>query len=336
MRCRPTGEAHLRGCARLPARHTRARCAPVRASAIRRCGRHLAPSCGQRDRSGGCRRRSHRCVAAVSGAMVDRRRRRRVGDRCCRRLAPRDAQLRRRRRLGTRAVRQGGVAVRSGARPRLEHRRNGTHLQLDVDGLAPAGPNEYYTIWMTSDDGQHVPAGTFRESGQIEAWSGVKRSDFPRIWITLEPDDGDERLTGRRSPTRPAGDPKRHGPRPPDCVQVPRTFRCRLRSSSRHCPRRRGTPMKRRSLSCLRPSLLSPPPVETTTTRSSDTVAGTTPPSGPTPPPRGATATSPRRPSPGGDRTGRHRTGGPRSPARAKSWRWPPPTWATSSSTTKG
>jgi hypothetical protein len=72
----------------------------------------------------------------------------------------------------------------------------GTHLQLDVDGLAPAGPNEYYAIWMTSEDGQHVPAGTFRESGQIEAWSGVKRSDFPRIWITLEPDDGDERLTG--------------------------------------------------------------------------------------------------------------------------------------------
>ena len=72
----------------------------------------------------------------------------------------------------------------------------GTHLQVDVDGLAPAGPNEYYAIWMTSVDGQHVPAGTFRESGRIEAWSGVKRSDFPRIWITLEPDDGDERLTG--------------------------------------------------------------------------------------------------------------------------------------------
>jgi hypothetical protein len=73
---------------------------------------------------------------------------------------------------------------------------NGTHLQVDVDGLAPAGPNEYYAIWMTSVDGQHVPAGTFRESGRIESWSGVTRADFPRIWITLEPDDGDERLTG--------------------------------------------------------------------------------------------------------------------------------------------
>jgi Anti-sigma-K factor rskA len=72
----------------------------------------------------------------------------------------------------------------------------GTHLQVDVDGLAPAGPNEYYAIWMTSVDGRHVPAGTFTESGRIEAWSGVKRSDFPRIWITLEPADGDERLTG--------------------------------------------------------------------------------------------------------------------------------------------
>jgi hypothetical protein len=73
---------------------------------------------------------------------------------------------------------------------------SGTHLRLDVDGLAPAGPNEYYAVWMTSDAGQHVPAGTFRESGRIDAWSGVRRSDFPRIWITLEPDDGDERLTG--------------------------------------------------------------------------------------------------------------------------------------------
>ena len=74
--------------------------------------------------------------------------------------------------------------------------RTGTRLRVDVEGLAPAGPNEYYAIWMSSASGQHVPAGTFRESGRIEAWSGVTRSDFPRIWITLEPDDGDERLTG--------------------------------------------------------------------------------------------------------------------------------------------
>ena len=72
----------------------------------------------------------------------------------------------------------------------------GTRLRVDVEGLAPAGPNEYYAIWMSSTSGQHVPAGTFRESGQIEAWSAVARSEFPRIWITLEPDDGDERLTG--------------------------------------------------------------------------------------------------------------------------------------------
>jgi hypothetical protein len=72
----------------------------------------------------------------------------------------------------------------------------GTRLRLDVEGLAPAGPSEYYAIWMSSMNGRHVPAGTFRESGRIDAWSGVTRADFPRIWITLEPDDGDERLTG--------------------------------------------------------------------------------------------------------------------------------------------
>jgi anti-sigma-K factor RskA len=72
----------------------------------------------------------------------------------------------------------------------------GTRLRLDVEGLAPAGPTEIYAIWMSSTTGQHVSAGTFRESGRIDAWSGVTRADFPRIWITLEPDDGDERLTG--------------------------------------------------------------------------------------------------------------------------------------------
>ena len=93
--------------------------------------------------------------------------------------------------LYTKAVTPGAVVEVQGW-----NTDTGTHLRVDVDGLPPAGPHEYYAIWMTSVDGQHVPAGTFTESGRIEAWSGVRRSDFPRIWITLEPDDGDERLTG--------------------------------------------------------------------------------------------------------------------------------------------
>ena len=72
----------------------------------------------------------------------------------------------------------------------------GTRLRLDVEGLAPAAPDEYYAVWMSSAAGAHVPAGTFREAGRIDAWSGVSRAGFPRIWVTLEPDDGDERLNG--------------------------------------------------------------------------------------------------------------------------------------------
>lgn len=72
----------------------------------------------------------------------------------------------------------------------------GTRMVFDIDGLAPAGENEFYEIWLTADDGRHVSAGTFIASGRIESFAGVSRRDFPRIWITLEPNDGDEGING--------------------------------------------------------------------------------------------------------------------------------------------
>lgn len=66
----------------------------------------------------------------------------------------------------------------------LDH---GTRMVLDVSGLDPADPGTYYELWLTAPDGRHVSAGTFRESGRIEVTAGVRRSDFPRLWITLEP-----------------------------------------------------------------------------------------------------------------------------------------------------
>ena len=62
----------------------------------------------------------------------------------------------------------------------------GTRMELHVAGIDPAPDGHYYEIWMTSPDGRHVSAGSFRGEGTVAAWAAVKRSEFPRIWITLE------------------------------------------------------------------------------------------------------------------------------------------------------
>lgn len=67
----------------------------------------------------------------------------------------------------------------------------GTKMMIEVAGLDPTGPDAYYEIWLTAPDGRHVSAGTFRMSGRFEVMAGVRRSEFPRIWITLEPADDD-------------------------------------------------------------------------------------------------------------------------------------------------
>lgn len=67
----------------------------------------------------------------------------------------------------------------------------GTRMVLDVSGLPGLGPGEYYEVWLTAPDGRHVSAGSFRDSGSVTVWAGVRRADFPRIWVTVEPADDD-------------------------------------------------------------------------------------------------------------------------------------------------
>jgi anti-sigma-K factor RskA len=62
----------------------------------------------------------------------------------------------------------------------------GTRMELHVAGITPAPDGHYYEIWMTAPDGRHVSAGSFRGEGTVSAWAAVRRSEFPRIWITLE------------------------------------------------------------------------------------------------------------------------------------------------------
>jgi hypothetical protein len=67
---------------------------------------------------------------------------------------------------------------------------SGTRMVLTVDGLDPAPAGYVYELWL-SKGSVHVSAGTFARDGEIEVWTGVTRADFPRLWVTLEPLDGD-------------------------------------------------------------------------------------------------------------------------------------------------
>ena len=72
----------------------------------------------------------------------------------------------------------------------------GTKMRLEVEGLDPLGDDAYYEVWLTAPDGRHVSAGTFRGSGEIVLWAGVRRAEFPRIWVTWEPTDDDPAPSG--------------------------------------------------------------------------------------------------------------------------------------------
>lgn len=68
---------------------------------------------------------------------------------------------------------------------------SGTRIELDIEGLGPAPEGFVYELWFSADD-VHVSAGTFHGDGaDAVLWAGVARSDFPRVWITLEPLDAD-------------------------------------------------------------------------------------------------------------------------------------------------
>ncbi len=67
----------------------------------------------------------------------------------------------------------------------------GTRMVLDIVGIEDAPSGFYYEIWLTTPDGRHISAGTFNGSGRVTAFAGVRRADYPRIWITLESADDD-------------------------------------------------------------------------------------------------------------------------------------------------
>jgi len=69
---------------------------------------------------------------------------------------------------------------------------NGTRLVLDVGDAPPAPDGFIFEFWM-SNGREAISAGTFRSADDVELWSGVWRRNYPRLWVTLEPLDGDPR-----------------------------------------------------------------------------------------------------------------------------------------------
>jgi len=60
----------------------------------------------------------------------------------------------------------------------------GTRIRITIEGVDDLAGVGLYEPWMTSPDDEHVSTGTFRSTGTIDAWSAVRRVDFPRVWIT--------------------------------------------------------------------------------------------------------------------------------------------------------
>jgi hypothetical protein len=88
--------------------------------------------------------------------------------------------------LGATDAAPGAVAVASGWND-----DDGTRVELDVEGLDPAPDGFFYELWFSRDD-IHISAGSFHGTAEgVTLWAGVRRSDFPRVGITLEPIDND-------------------------------------------------------------------------------------------------------------------------------------------------
>lgn len=73
-------------------------------------------------------------------------------------------------------------------------------VELAISGLPRAEAGEFYELWLVGDGGR-VSAGTFRSDGSALVRVFTTAADlakYPRIGITLEPDDGDPAASDQR------------------------------------------------------------------------------------------------------------------------------------------
>src|SRR5438105_2613545 len=83
----------------------------------------------------------------------------------------------------------------------------GRVVQLEVDGLPPAPAGSYYECWFVGDGDtlakpNRVSVGTFEvpdaDRYTFEMMSAARAKAFPRMGVTLEPDDGNPQRTGAK------------------------------------------------------------------------------------------------------------------------------------------
>lgn len=76
----------------------------------------------------------------------------------------------------------------------------GIRVDLAMSGLPRSDAGHFYELWLVGDGGR-VSAGTFRSDGSPIARAFTTAADpasYPRIGITLEPDDGDPAASEQR------------------------------------------------------------------------------------------------------------------------------------------
>ena len=71
----------------------------------------------------------------------------------------------------------------------------GIRIELESDSLPTAPDGFYYELWLSAPD-RIISAGSFRSGEDVVLWSGVPRSEVPRLWVTLEPLDSDPAPSG--------------------------------------------------------------------------------------------------------------------------------------------
>lgn len=72
----------------------------------------------------------------------------------------------------------------------------GTRVVLQMHDLPTAQAGTFYEVWWVRSDGEAVSSGSFLASDTIEMFMGIRRSDFPKVLITLEQSDGNPAPSG--------------------------------------------------------------------------------------------------------------------------------------------
>lgn len=72
---------------------------------------------------------------------------------------------------------------------------SGTSIYIRIEGLGRAPEGHYYELWFAGERGW-VSAGTFWDAPGFELWAAARLEDYPRLGVTLEPDDGNPARTG--------------------------------------------------------------------------------------------------------------------------------------------